>query len=399
MSARIDVKELVDWILAEGCASDDLGAILAGLSDGLVERGVLLCRTTLHMPTIDPTAAVLEFTWSRDQGPTSTVLSPEEGQGASFLRSPFHHLLERNLTGGRWNLEDAETVKQFELFSELRAHGVTEYAVRMVQFSEGRTALQGAALSAATDRPGGFSNADMEMLGGTLPALSVVAYRIGLSRVATETLGAYLGPRTGARVMQGVIRRGDSQVISAALLLADLRGFTALADRAPATDVVGWLNQHLECIGDAVTAQGGEILKFLGDGLLAIFPSEQIGAERACKAAVSAGIEACRQNAALNLRRKSSGGSALDLSIALHFGDVVYGNIGTARRLDFTIVGPAVNEVSRMEALGKALGSELVLSQSVADRCGHKVISLGAHELRGITGRREMYTVVSAATG
>ncbi len=398
MSARVDVEELVDWILAEGCESDDLGAILAGLSNGLVAQGVPLCRTTLHMPTIDPTAAVLEFSWWRDQGATSTTLTPEEGQGASFLRSPFHHLLERNLSGARWNLEDAKTVQRFEMFSELRAHGVTEYAVRMVQFSQGRTALQGAALSAATDRPGGFTDADMEMLGRTLPALSVVAYRIGLSRVATETLGAYLGPRTGARVMQGVIRRGDSQVISAALLLADLRGFTALADRAPATEVVAWLNQHLECVGDAVTTQGGEILKFLGDGLLAIFPSEQIGAERACNAAVSAGIEACRQNEALNLRRKSDGGPVLDLSIALHFGDVVYGNIGTTRRLDFTIVGPAVNEVSRMEALGKALGHELLLSQSVADHCGHEVISLGAHELRGITGRHEMYTVAPAPT-
>ncbi len=102
--------------------------------------------------------------------------------------------------------------------------------------------------------------------------MSLVAYRIGLSRVAVETLGAYLGPQTGAHVMQGKIRRGDSQIISAALLLADLRGFTALVDANPGTEVVGWLNQHLECIGDAVTEQGGEVLKFLGDGLLAVFP-------------------------------------------------------------------------------------------------------------------------------
>ena len=184
-----------------------------------------------------------------------------------------------------------------------------------------------------------------------------------------------------------MIRRGHSQTISAALLLADLRGFTALVDRAPGIEVVGWLNQHLESIGDAVTEHGGEILKFLGDGLLAVFGSDQIGAERACGEALSAAADACSRNAALKARRLAEGGPALDLSIALHFGDVVYGNVGTARRLDFTVIGPAVNELSRMEALGKALGRELLLSQSIALRCGRPVLSLGDMRCAASSGR------------
>ncbi|MBS0223866.1 MAG: adenylate/guanylate cyclase domain-containing protein [Proteobacteria bacterium] len=392
-TAQCDVTGLIDWILAEGCDGDDLGAILAGVSERLVAQGLPLCRTTLHMPTIDPTAAVLEFSWSRNEGPTSAALSPEQGLGAAYLRSPFHHLIEHDIGGARWKLEDAETVKQFALFSDLRALGITEYVLRLASFGQRRTALQGVAFSLSTDRPGGFADAEIGIADRLLPALTVVAYRIGLSRVAIEALGAYLGPQTGARVMQGMIRRGDSQVISAALLLADLRHFTALADRAPAAEVVGWLNQHLECIGGAVIEHGGEILKFLGDGLLAIFPSESAGAEHACSEALHAAVAACGRNAVLNARRATDGAPTLDLSIALHFGDVVYGNIGTARRLDFTVVGPAVNEVSRMEALGKALGHEILLSQSVADHCGRPVISLGDHELRGIAGRHEIYTV------
>jgi adenylate cyclase len=196
-------------------------------------------------------------------------------------------------------------------------------------------------------------------------------------------------------VLQGKIRRGDSQVISAALLLADLSGFTALVDRARGTEVVGWLNQHLECIGDAVAERNGEVLKFLGDGILAVFPAAPIGAEHACAEAVRAAIDASGRNAALNARRAAEGGPALDLTIALHFGDVLYGNIGTARRLDFTVIGPAVNEVSRMEALGKALGRELLLSESIAHRCGQPVLSLGPHELRGVAGMREMYVVAA----
>ena len=393
------MNELIKWILEQGRDSDDLGAIFKGLSERLVAQGIPLYRANLSMPTIDPTAALLRFIWSRDEGVTTAALSREDTYGPSFQRSPIRHLLERNVFGERWKLEDPEVVRRFELFEELRALGATEYALRFVPFSKSRTALRGAMFAMATDRPGGFTDAQVEAVERILPALSVVAYRIGLSHAAAETLGAYLGPQTGAHVMQGMIRRGDSQVISAALLLADLRGFTALVDRMPGTEIVGWLNQHLECIGDAVTERGGEVLKFLGDGLLAVFPSEHVGAERACHDALGAAVDASGRNAALNARRTTEGGPALDLSIALHFGDVIYGNIGTARRLDFTVIGPAVNEVSRMESLGKALGAELLLSQSIAQRCGHPVLSLGPHKLRGTTGMREMFALAPLPSG
>ena len=387
--------ELINRILEEGRDNDDLGAILEMVSEQLVAWGIPVCRTTLNMPTIDPAVGVLSFQWSREKGVMRSTFAPGVSSGTQFRHSPIGYLVERNLSGERWKLEDPEVVGRFPLFQELRAHDITEYALQIVPFSKGRTGLQGAALSIATDRPGGFSDAEIEEAARILPALSLVAYRIGLLHVATETLGAYLGPQTGARVLQGKIRRGDSQVISAALLLADLRGFTALVDRARGTEVVGWLNQHLECIGDAVAERNGEVLKFLGDGILAVFPAAPIGAEHACAEAVRAAIDASGRNAALNARRAAEGGPALDLTIALHFGDVLYGNIGTARRLDFTVIGPAVNEVSRMEALGKALGRELLLSESIARRCGQPVLSLGPHELRGVAGMREMYVVAA----
>jgi len=372
--------ELINWILEEGRDGDDLGAILAGLSERLVARGVPLCRTTLLMPTLDPTAAVISYLWRRDKGLTGAEISREDAYGAAFQRSPVHYLLEHNIGGERWHLEDPAVAERFVLFQELRALGVTEYVLQFVPFSRGRIALRGAALSMATDRGGGFVAADMETVNHILPALSLVAYRIGLSRFAAEALGAYLGPQTGERVLQGMIQRGQSQTISAALLLADLRGFTALADRAPAAAVVGWLNDHLECIGDAVVEHGGEVLKFLGDGLLAVFPA---GA----------------RNDALNRRRFDVGAPALDLSIALHFGDVVYGNIGTARRLDFTVIGPAVNEVSRMEALGKQLGHALLLSESIAHRCDRAVANLGPHALRGVADTREVFVLAGERQG
>lgn len=385
--------ELINWILEEGRESDDLGAILAGVCERLVALGVPLCRASLGIPTIDPTAAGLNFRWSRDGGSISEMLAPDFAQADAFRLSPIRYLLDRDAMAERWKLGDPEVVRKFPLFEELRALGVTEYTLRIVPFSHARTALQGAALSMSTDRPGGFTEADVDRVGLLLPALGVVAYRIGLSRVAVETLGAYLGAQTAARVLQGKIQRGDTEIISAALLLADLRGFTALVDRSRPEDVALWLNQHLECVGDAVAEHGGEILKFLGDGLLAVFPADRVGVERACSEAVSAALDARSRNTALNGRRDARGAPELGLTLAVHFGDVAYGNIGTARRLDFTIIGPAVNEASRMEALGKALGRDLLLSQSVARRCGRAVVSLGAHELRGVSGTREMYIV------
>jgi len=382
---------IVDWLLEEGRQSDDLAAIVDGLCRRLAAAGVPIRRGNLTFPTIDPTIGAFRHVWSSETGMQSDALSPEQTWGAPYLRSPIRYMVESNIPFARWSLDDAEALEKFPLLAELRAEGMTEYVIRFLSFSKGRTALRGVVLSVVTDRPQGFAAADLAEIDRVVPALAITAYRIALTDVATETLGAYLGAQTAPRVLQGMIRRGDSQVISAALLLADLRGFTALVDRAPGVAVVRWLNEHLDCIGEAVTERGGEVLKFLGDGLLAVFPSEISGAEHACAAALDAALDAGARNRALNTRRAEAGAPTLPLSLALHFGDVVYGNIGMARRLDFTVVGPAVNEVSRMEALAKSLDRELLLSATLAERCGRPVLGIGAHALRGVAGAREMF--------
>ncbi|HYM04023.1 MAG TPA: adenylate/guanylate cyclase domain-containing protein, partial [Stellaceae bacterium] len=281
-----DVDALIDWILNEGRESDDLEAILVGVSTRLVERGMPLCRVSLSMPTIDPAIAVIQHVWWRDEAVETSGLSVDFVGGDAFRHSPIRFLRENRRPGGRWKLDDPETLRRFPLFQELQARGVTEYALRITEFSEGRTALLGAGLAIATDRPGGFIEDEIEAALRLLPALAVVAYRIVLLSVATETLSAYLGPQTGARVLQGMIHRGDSRIISAALLLADLRGFTALVDTAQPEAVMTWLNEHFDGIGGAITERGGEILKFLGDGLLAVFPSAAGDPAAACAVAV-----------------------------------------------------------------------------------------------------------------
>ena len=387
-----DEAALIEWLLCQGRDTDDLGALFAGSCTRLLAHGVPLWRASLSIPTIDPTTRALSFVWWRDRALSTERVASDAASAMLFQRSPIFHLRQNNRITGRWNLADPNVAGRLPLLEELRQLGGTEYAMRLVTFSERRTALEGVALAVATDRAGGFADADMETIARMLPAVAMVAYRIGLLQVATETLGAYLGPQTGGHVLQGMVRRGDSQTLPVAILLADLRGFTALADRAEGAAVVGWLNEHLEAIGDPVAECGGEVLKFLGDGLLAVFSADADPA-KACAAALAAAAAALDATAALNARRAAAGGPELDVSVVLHFGDVVYGNIGTARRLDFTVIGLAVNEASRMEALGKSLGRPLLLSESFARRCGRACASLGRHTLRGIAAEREVFVL------
>lgn len=223
-----------------------------------------------------------------------------------------------------------------------------------------------------------------------MPALALAGRTLSIARTAKKALSVYLGTRTAQRVLAGEIRRGQGQTISAAILIADLRGFTRLSEREDAIRVVGWLDEHLEVIGTAVGQQGGEVLKFLGDGLLAIFPFGEgaVSAEQVCARALAAADLALRQTVQLNTEREAQGDPILDLGIVLHAGDVVYGNIGAARRLDFTVIGSGVNEASRMESLCGRLGSDLLLSDAFGALCGRATRSLGSFDLRGLEGKR-----------
>ena len=391
MAAIRDEFEFIDRLLREGVKADDLAVLLQGFSEGLVERGIPLLTTGISMPTIDPTSFFRASNWWREgRRPPPRPLSDRQSMRA-YKESPIYDVIKRDAGNGRWKLDDPALGERFPLFKELRQHGATEYAVSLVAFSERRTALRGTALSMVTDREGGFTADELMAVQRLLPALSLAAYRIGLLGVATDTLGAYLGPITAGRVLQGMIHRGDSRVIPAALLLADLRGFTALVDRVGAEAAISWLNERLEAIADPVAAQGGEVLKFLGDGLLAAFAAEG-DAAASCRAATLAAKEIAARNLALN-RRADTPGLRAELVLVLHFGEVVYGNIGAAQRLDFTVIGEAVNEASRMEILGKSLNRNLVMSRSFADLTEAQTRSMGAYALRGISGEREIFVL------
>jgi len=391
MKDRLRVEERVDEILRYALANDDLGGLLSTACEALVEAGVPVWRASLDIPTIDPNARAMAHKWWSDRPLSSEPLPHGPEQEGVFRDSVIFYVMSRGLEAQSWHLERGEGVEEFALLHDLKAQGCTEYSLRLVGFG-GDMAVRGVALSLATKRAGGFAPEGLKVADRLVPALALGAYRMSLARTATETLSIYLGPRSAHRVLGGEIRRGEGETIAAAILLVDLRGFTALTEREDALRVVGWLNEHFEAIGDVIAAHGGEILKFVGDGLLAVFPAAADQTPCAdCERALRAAVEGQAANRKLNARRILRGEPSLEADAVLHFGEVVYGNVGASRRLDFTVIGRAVNEASRMEPLCAHVASSLVISEAFARRCDTPFRDLGSFALRGIEGRRRVY--------
>ena len=388
------LDQLIRELLETATRSDDAAELIELACAGLCELGVPLWRFSVGIQTIDPTVRAVSYVWLRDRGLSreTTPYIPGPDNDRPYLRSPIYALVRDGLTFRHWRLEHDEGCADVPLLAELRAAGATSYFLHIVRFSgEIAAAVPGVAIAMATDRPGGFTEADIASFVALLPALGLASYRYMLTRVSTAILGVYLGERTARRVLAGEVRRGTGRAIEAAILLADLRGFTSLAGREPSARVVTWLDEHLDVIGAAVAGHEGEVLKFLGDGLLAVFVAEEAGGDRdACRRALAAAAQALAATADLNAQRREKGEPELALDLVLHYGEVVYGNVGAARRLDFTVIGPTVNEASRIEGLCERLGRNLLLSAPFASRCGRPTTSLGLFALRGCPGETEI---------
>lgn len=269
----------------------------------------------------------------------------------------------------------------YPVLHDLRDEGVTDYVVAPLHFSGGEVHFS----SWATRQPGGFTDAEIEAIQSLIAPLARVAEIRAWYRVAGNLLTTYVGKDAGERVLAGHIRRGDTEAIHAAIWLSDMRGFTTLADTLPPQDLVDLLNRYFDCQVPAIVEHGGEVLKYMGDGLLAIFP---VGA-----AALKAGRAARNQIAALGA--SDGNGSGLRFGLALHVGDVLFGNIGSGNRLDFTCIGPAVNLAARLEKLAGRLGRTILASEDFVDHCGDDGLQpIGRFAVAGFAAEQMVYGLV-----
>jgi adenylate cyclase len=343
-----------------------------------------LSRISLILETLHPEDSGIRATWQ--EGALDRQEMPRAGIATSsaYLNSPVYIVDETNQPF-RWRA--GEPTQGMELLDELATEGTTDYLILPLPFQD---TTRTAAMSFATRVPGGFDDAAVAMLRQAAALYSPSAERAMLRRIAVDLLAAYLGGDAGRQVYEGRIDRGDVETLTAAILFADLRGFTAMSERLPRGLVIDLLNRWFEVLGDAIDAQGGEILKFMGDGLLAVF---RVGgdARETCGRALDAALAAHDGTARLTAELAAEGRDPIACGLALHLGEVAFGNIGTRQRLDFTVIGPAVNHASRLQGLTKELGEPVLASAAFAVASGRELRPLGSHGLRGVAEPVEVF--------
>lgn len=388
-----DAVAVIDWLLQEGRQATGVESLVDDFCQRLNLIGVPLTRSVLALQLLHPQIRSMIYFWRAGGESVEAVVAPHGAElSAPYLSSPFAALVEDGAQGFRYRLERMTAPWPFPVLGELRAQGATDYAAMAVLFAGGRRN----AISFATNRPGGFSTADLALLDALLPALGAMLETLALRRLATTVLDTYVGRKSGARILSGDIRRGTGANVRAVLWYCDLRGFTPLADRLPREELIALLNGYFESMGDAVERHGGEILKFIGDAMLAIFPltDGDEGGEAVLKA-LDAASDALATMAAQNAERAAWGQPTLRCGIALHVGEVMYGNIGSTERLDFTVIGPAVNLVSRIEGLCGRLERTVLASAAfaaaVVPGSRHQLDPIGPHPVKGLVEPVEVF--------
>jgi adenylate cyclase len=400
-------RRIVDihvWAVREGLRRTEPTTLIAGLCQQLIDAGVPVWRAWAGARTLHPQWAGYSYTWWRDRegiGPTRFPRGDHYEQ--IVANSVFGDLREKVPERDPWvslrrRLVGSEARLDFPILAELASDGATDYFAELVRPGVAQASgVGGVAYSFATDRAEGFSDDDIATLRAVLPVVSLALRAYAGHAIAAGLLGAYLGHDAGRRVHRGAVERGSVEAISAVLWFADIRGFTTLADETSGVAVIELLDEVFETLATSLRPRGAQILKFMGDGMLAIFPFDDTQQQDICRQALDAAFEAMAAIDCVNRTRCKAGKRVGRVDLALHLGEVMYGNIGAADRLDFTVIGPAVNEVARIEALCEPLGRNVLVSAELAAAAGQdsRLVLLGRHTLRGVRDARAIYGLES----
>ncbi len=382
-----DLQKITEWIVGGARSASSPAQSIAEICERLVDAGLPLWRVGLFVRTLHPDIFGRNFIWKPGADLVAGTTDFDIQDSPQFNNSPLAIVFRQGLEV-RCRLDDPES-KHFPFLDEdMRAEGVTDYVALPLRFTDGSLH----ASSWTTKNPGGFTDEQLSALRSLVPPLTRMIEIVNLTRKAAILLDTYVGNRAGERILGGQIRRGHTETMHAAIWLSDLRGFTALSDRLPAETVVDILNRYFDCQVPAIRSQGGEILKFMGDGLLAVFPiAEQDGdVQQVCGRV----LEAARQSRASVDAMVYPIGEAIErfrFGVALHVGKILYGNIGGGNRLDFTCIGPAVNLAARLEKLAGRLHRTIVVSAEFAGNCAGGWADLGEFPIAGFAKVERVY--------
>lgn len=372
---------VIDWLTNGTRDERFIDDIFAQMCIRLQQAGIPVKRATLHVLINHPQWLGARMMWSDGSREAEIALVDYEvRERPEYIGSAVNEIHD-GATELRERLEqDSSLGRKHALYDEMRAKGLTDYVAWPLYHTLGKRHI----VSFATDRPGGFDDAHIAGLKKLLPVLALVSEIRIKNRLARTLLETYVGSHAGELILAGATRRGTGTTVRAAIMICDLRDFTKISDNWPRDDVIDLLNDYFDAMSEPIARHGGEILKFIGDGLLAIFP---LSAPDACANLLHAVAEARQAMAALNERNSGTGRAPLNYGIGVHVGDVMYGNIGSTSRLDFTVIGPAVNMASRLEALTKTIGKKVLLSRAFAELVEKEFAleHVGQHEVRGFS--------------
>jgi adenylate cyclase len=389
---ELEVRKITDWLIDGARSSPVASNMVSDLCERLVAAGIPLWRVGFFVRTLHPDIFGRNFIWKPGEPVTVGTVDFDIRQSPEFISSPLA-IVFREGREVRCRPSDPDSGR-FPFLDDMRAEGVTDYIALPLLFIDGSIH----ASSWTTRQPGGFGDEQLDALRSLVRAVARVVEIKELRRTSSILLDTYVGNRAGARILGGQIRRGHADSMSAAIWLSDLRGFTALSDRLPAETVVDILNQYFDCQVSAIREHGGEVLKYMGDGLLAVFPIDEYVGDigEVCSHALQAARESRDSVEALQYRI----GEAVErfrFGLALHVGQILYGNIGGGNRLDFTCIGPAVNLAARLEKIASRLGRTVVVSEAFARACDESWSELGEFPIAGFSEAARVYGLAEEA--
>jgi adenylate cyclase len=410
MTADGEIDALNAWLIKAGLRGEPEAALVSGFCERVVATGLPISRALVIIDTLHPVYEGRLVRWGhdpsqpavREYGRTSLpegVSDPLVSGGAQpdvvarWQASPFFQMLQTGESLLRRRIT-AESAAEFAVLADYRAVGMTDYVAMINRFApEGTIGEMDCIYSSwATARADGFDDAHVSTLMRVVPTLALAFKAAALARMTGTLMETYLGRDASRRVLSGRIMRGVADRIDAVIWFSDLRGFTRITDSTP-EQIIPLLNDYADVIVSAIHAHSGDVLKLIGDGILAIFTAGNRA--RACAAALAAATEARSKVASLNARRAHAGLPVTDMYVGLHIGEVFYGNIGSTERLDFTVVGPAVNEASRIAAMCRSVDQQMLVSEAFANVDGMRgrLVSVGRYALRGVAQPQELFTL------
>ena len=379
--------DVVRWLTNDTRDQRFIDNVFAEMCLRLQQAGIPVKRATMHVLIQHPQWLGARILWADGMHEAEIARVDFDVTGRSeYIGSPANEIHD-GASEVRENLErDASQGRRHAVYDEMRAKGLTDYVAWPMYHTLGKRHI----VTFSTDRRGGFTDAHIASLRQLMPILALVSEIRIKNRLARTLLETYVGSHAGELILAGATRRGTGTTVRAAIMICDLRDFTAISDNWPRDDVIELLNGYFDAISEPVARHGGEILKFMGDGLLAIFPLSQ---PKACANLLHALTEAREAMTALNETHQGSGRAPLNYGVGVHVGDVMYGNIGSRSRLDFTVIGPAVNMASRLETLTKQVGHKVLLSRAFADfvKGEFALERVGEYPVRGFSEPIELF--------